>query len=139
MRGWFCFSKKCRFLGLRAYNGCGASGNRGMGEGNSNKVISDVSGLQLKIVLGSGRWAGERGGKGKRSIQRFRGSSRHKEGSAIAVPGVNGHGTHRHSLHLPRISRKNQKKGPGIARAGIMGVAGSVGYAAFQNPISVLP
>ena len=44
-----------------------------------------------------------------------------------------------HSLHLPRISRKNQKKGPGIARAGITGVGGSVGYAAFQNPISVLP
>ncbi len=43
------------------------------------------------------------------------------------------------SIACPEIPGQNQKKGPGIARAGITGVGGSVGYAAFQNPISVLP
>ena len=42
------------------------------------------------------------------------------------------------SIACPEIPGK-PKKGPGIARAEIMGVGGSVGYAAFQNPMSVLP
>ena len=74
-----------------------------------------------KIVLGSGRWAGEREWKEKGLIWGG------VEGLRI-LP----------SITCPEIPGK-PKKGPGIARAEITGVGGSVGYAAFQNPMSVLP
>jgi hypothetical protein len=55
-------------------------------------------------------------------------ASNFRDGGAFFLTGI-----------LPRKCRMNQKKGPGIARARITAVGGSVAYAACQNPISVLP